>query len=498
MELTLSRETLCFERLALSQREQVSVEGEATLPGSMRDAVTVLSVQAQAYLEKAEAVAGGVMLKGHVSFQALYTQGDLTRIRAMETTCDFEHSIEAQEATPDMRVNASVAVQETEGTAVSGRMTLRALLDIQAEAFETTRQELVTDAAGGENALRTQKQTIAFCRTAPLGEDKTLVREEFDLPARLEVGDVLSATGEASVSELTGGAGRIGICGTVEVRVLHKAQEAGDPLVMTSHELPFELSIDAQPPEGAQLHAQAEAVDVMADSIADDKHRTLRVEAEVRVRLSCCVQEEKQLLEDLYSVTGDELIPQTETFDIHQFEESADARESTRLQVALPKDAPPIGSVLTAFAQPTITAVAPAGKRLNAEGVMAVTLIYLPMDSDIPMAVRSREPFEMTFPMEAADDALTQAHVIEATPGPATSDRAEVRCVVSLHMVKHGVRPTAAIVDVEQRPAARQERGFVLVWPAKGETRWQTAKRLRVAEEELHPAGKGAVLAFRR
>lgn len=112
----------------------------------------------------------------------------------METTCDFEHSIEAQEATPDMRVNASVAVQETEGTAVSGRMTLRALLDIQAEAFETTRQELVTDAAGGENALRTQKQTIAFCRTAPLGEDKTLVREEFDLPTRLEVGDVLSAT----------------------------------------------------------------------------------------------------------------------------------------------------------------------------------------------------------------------------------------------------------------------------------------------------------------
>ena len=62
MELTLSRETLCFERLALSQREQVSVEGEATLPGSMRDAVTVLSVQAQAYLEKAEAVAGGVKM----------------------------------------------------------------------------------------------------------------------------------------------------------------------------------------------------------------------------------------------------------------------------------------------------------------------------------------------------------------------------------------------------------------------------------------------------
>ena len=100
------RETLCFERLALAREEQVSVEGEATLPGSMRDAVTVLSVQAQAYLEDARAMAGGMTLRGHVSFQALYTQGDLTRIRAMETTCDFEHSLDAPELQPDMRVNA--------------------------------------------------------------------------------------------------------------------------------------------------------------------------------------------------------------------------------------------------------------------------------------------------------------------------------------------------------------------------------------------------------
>ena len=362
VEMTLSRETLCFERLALAREEQVSVEGEATLPGSMRDAVTVLSVQAQAYLEDARTTAGGMTLRGHVSFQALYTQGDLTRIRAMETTCDFEHSIDAPELQPDMRVNASVAVQETEGTAASGRMTLRALLDLQIEAFETTRQALVTDAAGDADALRTRMQRVAFCRTAPLGEEKTLVREEFDLPARLEVGDVLSATGEAAVAELTGGAGRIGVSGTVEVRVLHRPQEAGNPLVMTSHELPFELSIDTQIPDGAQIHAQAEAIDVMADSMADDKRRTLRVEAEVRVRLSGCVQEEKELLEDLYSVSGDALIPQKERFDVHAFEESSDVRESIRLPIALAKDAPPIGTALAAFAQPTITAATPAGK----------------------------------------------------------------------------------------------------------------------------------------
>ena len=69
VEMTLSRETLCFERLALTREEQVSVEGEATLPGSMRDAVTVLSVQAQAYLEDARATAGGMTLRGRCDAQ---------------------------------------------------------------------------------------------------------------------------------------------------------------------------------------------------------------------------------------------------------------------------------------------------------------------------------------------------------------------------------------------------------------------------------------------
>lgn len=58
VELKLARETLRFERLVATDEEQVAIEGEATLPGSMRDAVTVLSVQAQAHLENVQAGMG--------------------------------------------------------------------------------------------------------------------------------------------------------------------------------------------------------------------------------------------------------------------------------------------------------------------------------------------------------------------------------------------------------------------------------------------------------
>ena len=54
------------------------------------------------------------------------------------------------------------------------------------------------------------------------------------------------------------------------------------------------------------------------------------------------------------------------------------------------------------------------------------------------------------------------------------------------------------VTDVAQSEAPRQEHGFVLVWPAAGETRWDTARRLRVPQEALKPAGSDALLAFRK
>lgn len=500
MELDLTRETLRFERFVTRGEDQVTIEGEATLPGSMRDAVTVLSVQAKAHIADAQAGMGEVGVRGRVCFQVLYTQGDLTRIRTLDTRCTFEHTWPLADVTPGMRVCASAYVEETEGIAASGRITLRAHLAVGAEIIEAAEKELVTGVNGGgqADALQTKMQTIRICSSETLGTGKTLVREEFDLPDRLGAGEVLSVSAIAGTSELSGGSGRAGISGVIEVRVLHRAKESGEALVSTLHEIPYEMGIDAAIPEDGQTTVEAEITDVMADSVENDKGRTLRVEAEIGVTLRCSRQAEKHLLEDLYSTDGPVLQPTYEQLELHSAEVRAEARESTRVQAALPPDAPPIGRVLAAFAQPILAKATPGGRRLDAEGVMDITLIYLPADSDIPYAVHIREPFLMTFPLEASEDANVHAYAIETNVGPSTSDRAELRCVLGIRAVRHDVTRVRAVGDVEQRPEQKQERGFVLVWPQAGESRWDTARRLRVPQESLRPAGKRALLAFRK
>lgn len=500
MGLELTRGTLRFERFVGRSGEQVTIEGEATLPGSMRDAVTVLSVQAQAHLTDAQAGNGEAGVRGRVCFQVLYTQGDLTRIRTLETRCDFTHTLPLEGIAPGMRLSADAVVLETEGVAGSGRVTLRALLEIRLEAFEASEREIITGAAmpdaSGNLQLRMQRIACRIGQTP--GQGRTTVRGEFELPQRLGVGDVLGATATATAGDLAGGNGRVSVSGVIEVRVLHRPVSSGEALVSTVHEMPYELSIDAQLPEGVRTHAIAQVTDVMADSVQGEKGRTLRMEAEVRVMLQLGCQKEMDAIEDLYSLSGPVLEPALENLELHTAQMETDARESVRIQVVLGADAPPVGLVLAAFAQPTLTGMTPSGRRLDAEGIMNVTLIYLPQDSDIPYAVHTREPFTMTFPIEAQEGVSGYAYAIETAPGPSTSDRVEIRCVLGLHAVQHETKRVRVVTDVQQKPEEKQERGFVLVWPKAGETRWDTARRLRVAQDSLRPAGKNALLALKR
>ena len=129
---------------------------------------------------------------------------------------------------------------------------------------------------------------------------------------------------------------------------------------------------------------------------------------------------------------------------------------------------------------------------------MCMTLIYLPMDSDIPCSVKVREPFAMTFPMEAQDGVQAQAYAIETIVGPTTSDRAELRCVLGLHAVQRSMNRIRCVREIEETEQEKQPHGFVLVWPEAGETHWAIARRLRVPQENLRAAGKNALLAFRK
>ena len=88
------REELPMQRFVGMGLSQAVVEGEVALPGGLREETRVLVNEAMAVLERANAENGRVQMDGKVAFHVMYTQGDPTKVSALEASADFTHTAE--------------------------------------------------------------------------------------------------------------------------------------------------------------------------------------------------------------------------------------------------------------------------------------------------------------------------------------------------------------------------------------------------------------------
>ena len=93
MNVPMKRETVKASGRLRAPAQQASVEAEAALPGGLRDEVLLFYTEAQALPLTAETVGDRVNVSGRVAFRALYSQGDLTRVRSVEESRDFSRSL---------------------------------------------------------------------------------------------------------------------------------------------------------------------------------------------------------------------------------------------------------------------------------------------------------------------------------------------------------------------------------------------------------------------
>lgn len=494
MNESIQKQELVLDQLAADVTAQAVVEGDAALPGSMRDAVTVLGVHAQVMVDRAQAQSDQIGVSGQVSFHVLYTQGDLTRVQVMETGSDFSDVLAAPGVTADMRASAEADVLEASASASGGRLHLKAVLNLRAQAMQETHIEAVADIAIEPQRLRTRSEEAVWTRTREAGKERTLLREEFDLSSALGVGETLFATAQAHTGEITGGEGRANVTGVIDLCVYHAGAQGTKPLVVTRHSMPFEVTVNVggDLSQGAAFDAQATLRDVLADSMAaGDGARVLRVEVELEVQLLAHETQRATLLQDAYTLYGDVLTLERTPLRMNGMGERVSAKDSGKMILTLPEGKEPVGTVLAAFALPIIGTQEATGTQLRVDGVLDVTVIYLPTDSGIPVSAQLSQAFTASFDAPVAQGAWTRLDCTEIAASGITSDRIEARYVLELNAHSGGAQEVEAVTQVQSAEADEERGGICVYFPGEKETLWDVARHYRVDEAALARANAG-------
>ncbi len=506
MDMKIVRESVEVERLIAASEEQAMVEGEVALPGSMRDAARILHTDAQMIIGAVETQVDRLAMDGQVVFHVLYTQGDPKRVQTLEAACDFSHQMEMQDVSPRMQARLIGDVLEAQAHASGGRLLLRAAVSLTAQVLSAAPVSAVRNVAGLDS-LRMRTENVSICRTTGEGSAEALLREEYEIPAALNVVETLYATAKPQVSDVVGGEGKASVSGTVLLDVYHASGLEELPLVVTHHTIEFEQPVDLHGGSGQMLQAMPRVRDVMVNSMeAGDGGRVLRVEVVLSTQVIATQQETQTVLSDAYTLRGEDVALEKQPMDLHTQNAYAVARESGKLMLQLPEKSPPIGTVLAAFVHPTIAGRERIGGRLTVEGVLGVTVIYLPQDSDQPTSAQKEEAFSLTFPCSIPQTATLQIAPLEVDAVGITSDRVEVRYMMQLTGTACVTQRVDMVVDARMQPGAVQTGGMVLYYPQANETIWDVARRYRVDAASLtrlnpgleQPRGDRAILIYQK
>lgn len=484
MEMHVNHTDILTEQPCGVCRSLINVEGDVTLPGSLRETNHVLHASAMAVVESAEAMQDRISLGGRVVFCVLYTQGDSGQVESIEATADFTHLCELPGAVPRAEVFAAAQVEQVSASVMGGRMTMRAAVRLCARAVKCETLDAISSIGGDHVEQRTEQ--IKLRRTVAKGSADVLLREEFSLPADLAIQDTLGARAAASFFDTAGGQGRIGLSGEVTIEATHASAMPGKPLVVTRHTVPVSQSVEINGDAGEMLCGRIIVKDVaVASQDMGDGERTLRAEVLLALNAWADREESAEVLTDAYTTSGDELRLERTQLHLRTGERRQQAAESGKAAILLPEGAKPIRTMLAAFAMPVMTAAAQQGSRLMTEGMLETTLIYMSDEGSAPVSVQVEAPFRAAFAASAAPEDIITLKATNVEAIPVTSDRVELRYI--LHADVEGMESQAVSVVTEATaiPAAETTQDIVLYFAQPGEGAWDIARRYRIPESEL-------------
>lgn len=479
------KEELPLQRFVGEGASQAVVEGEVALPGGLREETRVLCAEAMAALDRALVENARVTAEGKVSFHVLYTQGDPTRVSALEASAEFTHPTEIAGATAGMGAAVALTVEHVEASAQGGRLHLLAILRVHCRVLTDEPLSLVTGVRGVDG-LMSRTETLKVLRPVARGAQDVLVRDECELGAALQITDTLYATAIATVQDVMGGEERATVSGQVLLEVTHTSDMPSRPVVITRHAIPFEETLPLTGEGGDQLTAAVTVKDVavLSQEGQEEGERTLRAEVLLGLFAQSTRQKEVCLLLDAYTTQGDCLSLSAQPVSRALAHRQVHTAESGKLTLLLDGQ-PPVRTPLRAVLRPVMTEWSRAGGKLTVEGMMETTLLYMTDDTAAPQTYQTEEPFRVSF---ACDVSLPESLVL--TPGNidpvgVTSDRVEIKYILHLDCFDVQLQTDPLVTGVAAQPAPEAEPGILLCFSRPGESVWDIAKRYRVSPESL-------------
>ena len=498
MALELTKQGFEVEDLIGARMSQVLLRAEALVPGAGREAIEPLLADASLFIDAADIQSGRIVLDGTVACQAVYRQGGEVTLRALGAQTGLSHVIDIPGAEPGMFSRVWGAVEHVDAKYENGHMIFLVTCSLRAQALRLQPVEGVQSATG-QPGLETAFESLKSVKLAAESSEMALLRDTAPLPAALDARATLMDWAVAEVEDVSPDLGGVRVKGRVLVETLISSGNEERPAAVAR--VPMELDQLVEMPEWLTGDVTAEAdVRSVRSQIAigpDGNDPSLTCEVELRVRVLANTTDAPEVLTDIYATQGDSLDVERQALHLCDKVSRARLTEAVRGTVLLPENAPRVGSVIAVQARPVVGEWQGDGDAGRVEGILEVSVLYMPGVGGQAASAQSELPFSVAVPVPLDEASALILQVLSAEAGALMGDRFDMKVQLGIRCETRSRREVSMVTGIETGEPLKRRPGIVIVWPEVGEDAWAIGRRYAIPAEQAADAAPGKALVLK-
>lgn len=474
---------------------QNTLETDLNVPDTKQDVDKLIETRGEIILSEAEPMVDKIRLSGELITHVLYAmQGG--GMSCFLHSYPFEEEIYMEGVLPEDTIKAEGELDDLNVSIINSRkLAVKSLLAFHIRSIDVDLIEGAEEVTGedGVQVLRTPQRMTGLVANK---KDMVRLKEEVTIPAnKPNVAEVLWERLSLRNPEVRLGREKISIKGELLFFALYKGEEENIPYQNMEWELPFETELpcrecDAGMIDNIKMKLGGSQIDVKPD--ADGEQRIVAVECSLDLDIRIYEEKEMNFIVDLYSPMKKwELVERAFTFENLLIRNNSRTRINRTIQIQ--GKGASLLQICHADGTVKIDETEYTENGIQAEGVLAITVLYISGDDRYPInSFTTMVPFSHlveTPGLKKEDIYELSGSVEQLNAVMLDANEIEIKAEISLDTIAFKKQTGKAVIDAKELPFDEEEfaklPGMVVYIVKNGDTLWNIAKKYDTTMQHL-------------
>lgn len=484
----------CEKGRAISQ---ITLDDDYNVPESKPDIMRIITSKGEIHLEEAKAEAGHIHLKGNLIFQVLYRNDqEEDHISFLEGSIPFSENLNLDGAQEFDPVKVKWDIEDLNiGIINSRKLSIRSLVVFTA-VIDEIKDEEISYGMDGEEDYEIKKEDMDALQLVAAKKDTCRFKNEIILPSnKPNIRELLWKNVQLRGLESRIGEDAISFTGELLVYILYKGNEEEERLQWLETIVPLQGEVDCSGCRDdlvSYVGVDDISFEVEVKPDYDGEERMLMVDAVAELDIKLWEEESFEMLQDVYSLK-EEIEPVFEEVIFEKFLMKNNAKCRAGEKIQLEENQENILQVCSSEGNVQIDMHEISGNGVYVEGTVAVELLYITTDDDMPIgSLKGFLPFHQTIEVpgiEADSRYELESGLEQLTTILIDNSQVEIKAVINLNLIAFSAKKQKKLQNVESREADYESLqnipGLVGYIAKDGDDLWSIAKENHTTVKDI-------------